>query len=271
MVMPAGLPALNPEFELAKAQLQNARKAYASLVEEYTCLISVVGKNLENEYMLKLGKKEYELFSCQVEILRLKREISLFQAARNRGESVSPEKVQQIIENEFAEYQAQLEAQQKKLQSAENYFSGRRFTEAESDELKKLYREIVRKLHPDLNPDLPPVAQDLWERVQRAYHSNDWEELYLLADMVDEFLEGKVDYVENISLLEQLREELEKITKKSEALKKQIQLTRERVPFTYEKILSVPAAVVKKRRELDQQIEVCKERIVELQQFKARF
>ena len=128
MVMPIGLPALSPEFELAKAQLQNARKAYAALVEEYTCLISVVGRNLENEYMLKLGKKEYELFSCQVEILRLKREISLFQAARNRGESITPERVQQIIENEFAEYQAQLEEQQKKLQSAENYFSGRRFT-----------------------------------------------------------------------------------------------------------------------------------------------
>ena len=139
MVMPIGLPALSPEFELAKAQLQNARKAYAALVEEYTCLISVVGRNLENEYMLKLGKKEYELFSCQVEILRLKREISLFQAARNRGESITPERVQQIIENEFAEYQAQLEEQQKKLQSAENYFSGRRFTKAESDELKKLY------------------------------------------------------------------------------------------------------------------------------------
>ena len=96
MVMPAGNLTFSPEFEKAKADLQAARENYTALVEEYSQLIGVVGKNLETEYMLKLGKKEHELFSCQVEILRLKREISLFQSARNRGESISEEKVKEM-------------------------------------------------------------------------------------------------------------------------------------------------------------------------------
>ena len=101
MVLPAGDLAFSPEFEQTKADLQSARENYAALVEEYSLLVGVVGKNLETEYMLKLGRKEHELFSCQVEILRIKREISLFQAARNRGETISDAEVQRIIEKEF--------------------------------------------------------------------------------------------------------------------------------------------------------------------------
>ena len=89
MVMPIGNIAFSPEFEKIKTELQDARNHYIALVEEYSRLVNVVGKNLETEYMLKLGKKEHELFSCRVEILRIKREIAIFQAARNRGENIA--------------------------------------------------------------------------------------------------------------------------------------------------------------------------------------
>ena len=77
----------------------------------------------------------------------------------------------------------------------------------EIKELKKLYHDIVRKLHPDLNPDLPDEAAVLWERVQAAYQMNEWQELYLLAEMVEELLEGKKDPVEAINSLVQMQEE----------------------------------------------------------------
>ena len=51
MVMPVGNIAFSPEFEKVKAELQDARNHYIALVEEYSQLINVVGKNLETEYM----------------------------------------------------------------------------------------------------------------------------------------------------------------------------------------------------------------------------
>ncbi len=271
MVMPAGILTLSPEFEKAKADLKAARENYTALVEEYSQLIGVVGKNLETEYMLKLGKKEYKLFACQVEILRLKREIAIFQAARNRGEQISAEKVKEIIESEFIEYQEKLKILQEKLQFAEKHFAAPCFTAEEIKVFKKLYHKLVRKLHPDLNPDLPPGAVELWMRVQTAYKNNFWDELFLLSDMVDELLEGKVDYVESINSMEQLREDLEKITQKTSSLEKQIADTRKRIPFSYETLLANPTEVMRKRRELDEQIKICEERIVELQSVKAQF
>lgn len=260
--------ALSPEFEAMKEELRAAQEKYTELVEFYTELTSVVGANLEAEYMLKLGGKEHELFSCQVELLRLKREIGLYQAAQNRGEKISGEKVKQILEKEFAEYKKQLALQKEKLNFANALLESEKLSPEECKKLKKSYHNIVRKLHPDLNPDLPAGAAALWERVQWAYQMNDWKELELLADVVDEFLNGKKDFVESIGTLERVRRELDRITQKTADLERQIAETRERVPYSYEKLLDDPEAVLKKRRELDDEIKHCKERMEELKELR---
>ncbi|MBO5689684.1 MAG: J domain-containing protein [Lentisphaeria bacterium] len=271
MVLLAGKLAFSPEFEKAKWELQAAREKYTSLVEHYTHLISVVGPNLETDYMLKLGKKEYELFACQIEILRLKREISLFQAARNRGENIPEKQVKDIIAAEFAEYQAKLREQQQKLEVAERRFSARPFTQEETKAFKKLYHDLVRQLHPDLNPNLPHGAAVLWERIQDAYKCNDWDELFLLADMVHERLSGKEDYVESLDSLSLLRQELEKIRQKTADLEQQIAETGTRIPFSYEALLDYPAEFKRKRQEFNGQILLCQAHIAELEKIRAEF
>lgn len=260
--------ALSPEFEAMKAELRAAQEKYTELVEFYTELTSVVGANLEAEYMLKLGGKEHELFTCQVELLRLKREIGLYQAAKNRGEKISAEEVRHILEHEFAEYKKELALQKEKLKFAQELLGAEKLSPEECKKLKKLYHDIVRRLHPDLNPDLPDGASALWDRVQWAYQMNDWRELELLGDMIEEFLGGKKDFVESIGTLERLRRELKKMVQKTAALEQQIAETRERVPFSYENLLDDPEAVLKKRRELDEQIKLCRERMEELKKFR---
>lgn len=46
--------------------------------------------------------------------------------------------------------------------------------------VKDRYRLLVKRLHPDLNPELSQEHRDLWVRVQRAYGAHDLEELDLL-------------------------------------------------------------------------------------------
>jgi hypothetical protein len=271
MVMLSEDLALSFEFEKLKKDLKIARDNYTSLIEEYSLLTGVVGKNLETEYMLKIGKKEHELFSCKITILRLKREIALFQSAKNRGEKIKPEKVKEIIDKEFADYEKQIEEQQQKLQEAQDFFSAPVWTDEETKEFKKRYHDIVRKLHPDLNPDLPAGAEVLWNRIQIAYKQNNWDELLLLADMVDELLGGTIDYLEKIGTLSQLKQEFEKISKKITDLEQQIADTRKRIPFSYETLLADPAAVRKKRQELDAQISLYKEHINNLKEIRATF
>ena len=99
----------SPEFESAKQKLEALRKEYASLLAEYDDLTGTVRRGLETEYMLQIGRRENEIFALQIQAQQLKREISLYQAAKNRRETISEAAVQEIIVKEFAEYKAKLD------------------------------------------------------------------------------------------------------------------------------------------------------------------
>lgn len=271
MVMLATDIGLSPEFEELKQKLNKARNRYLELIEKYSELVNIIGPNLENDYMIKLGGKEHQLFSCQVEILRLKREISLFQAAVSHGRTITEKEVADHIEKEFAEYRKKIQEQTEKLKQAREYVAAPELSPEDSKMLKKLYREIVRKLHPDLNPDLPPGAGKLWEQVQSAYKNGLLPELFLLSDMVEELLRGKSDFVETINSMEQIKQELAKTKEKITNLDKQIKDTLNSVPFTYRDLLSNATEVMLKRDNLDRQIEQCQKYIAELKEIRAQY
>ena len=46
---------------------------------------------------------------------------------------------------------------------------------------------MVRRLHPDINPDLPEESRNLWERVLSAYLNGDLEELRTLSMLFLEY------------------------------------------------------------------------------------
>jgi len=77
---------LSPEYENAKNRVQALREEYTLLLSQYAELTGAARANLDTLHMLQLGKKEYRLFSLKIEILLIKREISLLQAAVNRME-----------------------------------------------------------------------------------------------------------------------------------------------------------------------------------------
>src|SRR4051812_47418466 len=46
---------------------------------------------------------------------------------------------------------------------------------------RSLYRDLARKLHPDLNPSLSSHERDLWHEVRAAYEARDLEALETLS------------------------------------------------------------------------------------------
>ena len=142
-----------PEYEELRAQLSELKARYAERLAYYAEESEHVKKNLESRYMMTLGRKEYQLFSAQVEIARLRREVSLYQAAISHGERANPEEVERILAEEFEQYRQQLEQHRQEVEVAKAHFLAPKLSEAESKELQKLYRKLVHQLHPDLNPD----------------------------------------------------------------------------------------------------------------------
>ena len=92
---------------------------------------------------------------------------------KNRQEKVIISAIEDTLDNEFAEYQKQLDEQIDKMNDALKRSKAEVLSDEDNKELKKLYRKIVKELHPDINPDVSEAQVQLFENAVSAYKNGD--------------------------------------------------------------------------------------------------
>jgi len=214
---------LTPETLKLQEEVTALEKQLGELILERDELLNAVKPNLEAKYQKKIGYRELERFGMELEARKMKRKIELVQKAINRQEAIITEKIEDQLDKEFKEWYKKIDERYQKLQDAENQLSGL-MTKRESEEFKKLYHELVFKLHPDLNPDQTENEKILWNKVQQAYVNGDLEEVRLLRILIDTY-EGTIEQSSSIEILEKrktkLAEQIHKITGQLNKMKTQ--------------------------------------------------
>ena len=164
-----------PDFEKLKSEVEKKRTELSMLLLERDELQFVICKNIETEYMLKLGSIEYKAYEAQCAALRLKRKIDLIQAKKNRQEKIIISAIEETLDEEFAEYQKQLDEQIDKVNAAIKRSKAEVLSDEENKELKKLYRKIAKALHPDINPDVSEAQGQLFDMRFQLIKVEIWE------------------------------------------------------------------------------------------------
>ena len=246
---------LFPEFVTLKAEVEKLRTEISMLLLERDELRLVICKNIETAYMLALGSLEYKAFELHCEFLRLKRKIDLVQAKKNRQEKVVISAIEKILDEEFEEYQRQLDEQINKMNQALDHSKGRPLTDEETKEIKKTYRNIVKALHPDLHPDITPAQIQLFQNAVQAYENGDLNSLRIISEMVAE----PVIPEKSENGLTILAKEKERLSKTIELIREQITEIKSEYPYTMKELVDDPEQIAKKKAELEETIKELKE------------
>lgn len=236
-----------PDFEKLKNEVEKMRTELSMLLLERDELQFVICKNIETEYMLKLGSIEYKAYEAQCAALRLKRKIELIQAKKNRQEKVIISAIEETLDTEFAEYQKQLDEQINKMNDALKRSKAEVLTNEENKELKKLYRKIVKALHPDINPDVSEAQVNLFDNAVQAYKNGDLNTLRIIGEMV-----GNSPLPEqHKDAMTQLVEERERLQGLLKSIRESIDNIKSEYPYSMKDILEDTEKTEQKKQELE--------------------
>ncbi len=210
----------------------------------------VICRNIETEYMLKLGGLEYRAYEAQCRYLRLKRKAELIQARINRQERVSPTEIEALLDAEFEEYSERLKEQMGKMNDALARSRMQSLSEGDARELKRLYRQIMKTLHPDVRPDATKEQKRLLELATEAYKDGDLERLRAIADLAG----GEAPAEPRGDAMVWLAEEGERLEKAIAAAREEMAAIKSRYPYTMKELLESEERVAQKRGELEEAI-----------------
>lgn len=125
-----------PEYEKLNKEIKKLRTELSILFLERDELKLVICKNIEAEYMLRLGALECKFFEMQCAYQRIKRKAELIQARLNRQEKVDIKAIESTLDEEFAHFQQMLEEQIGKMNEAIERSQSAVLSQAETRELK---------------------------------------------------------------------------------------------------------------------------------------
>lgn len=221
-------------------------------------LINVVKPNLVAIYQTKLGAWELKRLRLECDIGRLKRKISMIQASINRGERVHGAELEGQLDLEFLDWRTRVAEAVAALDAAKQRMDHSMTPEA-AQELRNLYRAFVKRLHPDLRPNLTEQERQLWHRAQEAYDRADIEELRALA-LIDPRTASQ-----RSTALEDLVRERDALSEHTKRLIGELADVEAQPPFTLRKQLTDDAWIAATREAIDKECAVLDQQRTELE------
>ncbi len=249
---------VSPEVPRLEADCQLLREEVARLLAEAHDLINVVKPNLFALYQTKLGAWELKRPRLECDIGRLKRKISMIQASLNRGERVHEAELEGRLDLEFLDWRTRVEEAVAALDAAKQRLDHPMTPDA-AQELRNLYRAFVKRLHPDLRPDLTEQERQLWHRIQEASDRADIEELRALA-LVEPTTVGR-----RSTALEDLARDRDALREHAKRLIGELAAIEAHPPFTLRKQLTHEAWIADAREAIDKECAVLEQHRTELE------
>lgn len=247
-------------LNMRRLEIKALRELLSEQLFERENLVNIELKDIESAYMRELGVLEAELYRAQSEARLLKRRLELMQACINRQEPIREAEINETIRREQAEFDLKYETIAQKIRDAYYYELRRRQQESgvskndaqedPEEERRRLYRKIVKAMHPDLHPNQTQEQKDLFLRAIDAYKNFDLDTLRQIAAMLDDDTPEQADDPEQA-----LVREVERLLDLVRGIRLGLQGIRSRYPYTKKALLEDPVRLAEEKEKLREQLD----------------
>ena len=196
-------------------------------------------------YLREFGEEITAAFQARIDCIALKKSITFCQMKKNAGEEIDPISMQEYIDNSMLAYREQLNGLLSEVEAGQNLQT---IPFLDAEEIKKIYRRVAKRLHPDIYPQTAedPELMELFQRVLTAYRANDLKAIREAETLINRYLEEHGE--------EPFPGEIENLPEKIADLEREIANIMQTEPYTYKVLLQDPEAVEQKHKELAEEI-----------------
>lgn len=241
----------HPEAAALNAEIAVLRERLAGQLAEWHDLMDLERRWLLALYQEKLGAWELKRVELQAAVARAKRRLERFQAGLNEGKVPDLSEIDVSLERELAVWKQKVREAAEAYEQAQRWVQGKPLQEEECAELKKVYRKLVKALHPDLHHGQTEHDMNLWQQVQAAHAANALADLKARAALVGEA--GPPPMVAP-DVLDALRAQRDQLTGSIVALTHKRAEAEAQPPFTWREKLADETWISARRAEMETEI-----------------
>lgn len=246
-----------PNDKKLRDKLIKLKENLEKLVFERDNLKYVICENIKSSYIITFGSYEYKLFKVFCKYHRLRRKKDMIQAIVNRNEKIDLHEIEKKLDLEFDDYKKKLDEKINEINKAINYSYLETLTKEDTILIKKLYRKIVRILHPDLNPEITDREKELFYNATQSYKLGDISTLKIIYDIISSDNIDKEKNLTGKSLIDEVKR-LEDLVKK---VQNNIDIIKSQTPYTWKIYIEDENKKIKKLNDLEKQIKSYEEAI----------
>ena len=234
-------------------EISGVRARIAELLLEIDDIVLQVNPHIEAEYATKVGYLENDLLKWQIAARRARRRFALAQARANSGMTFEKDEFEAQLDKELVEWESLLaKSIESFLEAAERAAGSRQMSPSDSRELKRLHRELIKRLHPDLHPGQSVEATRFFMVAQAAYEKGDLGVLRSVAVATEGM--GEEDAALNMTE-DEASIELELALAHERVVAQQLEELKRSNPYALKERLEDGAWVIQRVSELKKQIE----------------
>lgn len=171
--------------------LKKLKAGYISILNDLEVMKNWGKVQLSALYATKIGKYEVELLELKIVIKTLKKKIQWAHQEINSGKYPNFEAIENRASDLMKEAYQEINEAKSRVAFGKAVLSNLGSPE-ESMELRKIFRNIAKTLHPDINPNLTEEQMELWHKFHSAYKNGDLDQLKALEIVYEEQLKDAV-------------------------------------------------------------------------------